>query len=94
MDIEALKAYMDDPPEETARVCFMYRQSIGARQQAEQRLATARAKVVMAQKEIAAAIANLNKAAGVESGLHDAVVALADPNPSNPSNPPTSRSEP
>lgn len=72
MNIEALQAYMNEPPEAAKHVCFMYRQAIGARQQAERHL-------VEAREAVARAGAHLNKAIGVEAGLHSAVVALANP---------------
>lgn len=43
MTIEDLKAYLDNPPEAHAQVCFMYRQAIGTRQQAEKHVMEARA---------------------------------------------------
>jgi len=79
MELEELQAYMDNPPEEMAQVVFMYRQAIGVRQQAQRHLAEARAKVVAAQQTAQQAVASLNKAMGVEEGLHGAVVALACP---------------
>jgi hypothetical protein len=78
-EIETMKAYLDNPPSEHARVCFMYRQAIGGRQQAEARVAAARAALKAAQDDLGQAGADLNMALGVERGLHEAVVALMNP---------------
>ena len=77
MNVEELKAYLEDPPEAHAQVCFMYRQAIGTRQQAEKHVREARAAIERAGAE-------LNKAIGVEQGLHDAVVVLANPTAPEP----------
>ena len=77
--MEAMKAYLDDPPAEHARVCFMYRQAIGARQQAETRVAEAREAAKAAQETLGQAGADLNMALGMERGLNTAVDALMNP---------------
>jgi hypothetical protein len=77
--IEALKTFMGDPPLHARRVCFMYRQAIAKRQQAEQAVQRAQAAIKAAQMDATKATAQYNSAVGVEQGLHDAVVALMDP---------------
>lgn len=76
MDTGKLKRIVDHPPPGFEQLCFVYRQAIGARTQAEARTAAAKQALARAQQELAQAEANLHRAVGYEKGLQDAVVAL------------------